>query len=70
MMITWQSEYAFQDLGEYFSKPRFPLVFRGNRVRISRRQESFGREGGGGRNERNLPWIIFGTASVSPGFRG
>ena len=42
MMIMWQFENAFQNLGEYFENPRFFLVFRGNRVGsvISHRQES------------------------------
>ena len=42
MMIMWQFENAFQNLGEYFENPRFLLVFRGNRVGsvISHRQES------------------------------
>ena len=28
MMIMWQFENAFQNLGEYFENPRFFLVFR------------------------------------------
>ena len=42
MMIMWQFENAFHNLGEYFENPQFFLVFRGNRVGsvISHRQES------------------------------
>ena len=64
MMITWQFENAFKNLGEYFENPRFFLVFRGNRVGsvISHRQESLC-VCVGGEAKKNLPWRIFVTAS-------